>query len=144
MLTFLTVINQMRKNIKKKFNMAEIPLWTCHCYGRGIHLHRDATSITADFNLFLLFQPSFNVPILLLWVVKTYIQLPYAVQICKFISIQNISTNDLVQRDVLFLILTLLGLCLSGYTKSSSECSNNIWFYIKINISQFSVKAGNL
>ena len=50
-----------------------------HCYGRGKHLHRDATSITADFNLFLLCQPSFNVPILLLWVVKTYIQLPFAV-----------------------------------------------------------------
>ena len=28
--------------------------------------------------------------------------------------------------------------------KSSSECSNNTWFYIKINITQFSVKAGNL
>ena len=59
--------------------MADIPLWTCRCYGRGIHLHRDATSITPDFNLFLLCPPSFNVPILLLWVVKTYIQLPFAV-----------------------------------------------------------------
>ena len=103
--------------------MADIPLWTCHCYGRGIHLHRDATSITADFNLFLLCQPSFNVPILLLWVVKTYIYIfnfnllfeQSVCQICKFISIQNISTDELVQRDVLFLILTLLGLCLSGY-----------------------------
>ena len=109
MLTFLTVINQMRKNIKKKFNMADIPLWTCHCYGRGIHLHRDATSITADFNLFLLCQPSFNVPILLLWVVKTYTVFNFHLlfeqsvcQICKFISIQNISTDELVQRDVLF------------------------------------------
>ena len=69
----------MRRNIKTKFNMADIPLWTCHCYGRGIHLHRDATSITADFNLFLVYSPSFNIPILLLWVVKTYIQLPFAV-----------------------------------------------------------------
>ena len=108
MLTFLTVINQMRKNIYKKFNMSDIPLWTCHCYGRGIHLHRDATSITADFNLFLLCQPSFNVPILLLWVVKTYIfnfNLLFeqsVCQICKFISIQNISNDELVQRDVLF------------------------------------------
>ena len=121
--------------------MADIPLWTCHCYGRGIHLHRDATSITADFNLFLLCQPSFNVPILLLWVVKHkfnfHLLFEQSVcQICKFISIQNISTDELVQRDVLFLILTLLGLC-----KSSSECSNNTWFYIKINITQFSVKA---
>ena len=134
--------------------MADIPMWTCHCYGGGIHLHRDATSITADFNLFLLCQPSFNVPILLLWVVKTYIFNFHLLfeqsvcQICKFTSIQNISTDELVQRDVLFLILTLLGLCLSGYnhtyTKSSSECSNNTWFYIKINITQFSVKAGNL
>ena len=79
MLTFLTVLNQMRKNNLKKFNMADSPLWTCHYYGRGIHLHRDATSITADFNLLLLCLPSFNVPILLLWVVKTYIQLPFAV-----------------------------------------------------------------
>ena len=69
MLTFLTVINQMRKNIKKN------SIWPISRYGRvivmDIHLHRDATSITADFNLFLLCQPSFNVPILLLWVVIT-------------------------------------------------------------------------
>ena len=89
--------------------MADIPLWTCHCYGRGIHLHRDATSITADFNLFLLCPPSFNVPILLLQVVKTYIQLPICClfeqpvcQICKKNSLQNISTDELVQRDVSF------------------------------------------
>ena len=91
-------------------------LWTW----RGIHLHRDATSITADFNLFLLCQPSFNVPILLLWVVKHIFNFHLlfeqsVCQICTFISIQNISTDELVQRDVLFLILTLLGLCLSGY-----------------------------
>ena len=79
MLNFLTVLNQKRKNLKQKFNMADIPLWTCHCYGRGIHLQSDATSITADLNLFLLYPPSFNLPILLLWVVKTYIQLPFAV-----------------------------------------------------------------
>ena len=73
-------------------------------YGR-IHLHRDATSITADFNLILLCPPCFSVPILLLWVVKHMFNLlfePPVCQICKFISIQNISTDELVQRDVSF------------------------------------------
>ncbi len=68
--------------------MADSPLWTCHCYGRGIHLHRDATSITADFNMLLLCPPSFNVPILLLWVVITYIQLTYAVSTTSVSNMQ--------------------------------------------------------
>ena len=80
-------------------------------YGRGIHLHRDATSITADFNLFLLCSPSFNVPILLLWIVKHIFNFHLlfeqpVCQTCKFISLQNISTqgstDELVQRDVIF------------------------------------------
>ena len=105
--------------------MADSPLWTCHCYGRGIHLHRDATSITADFNLLLLCLPSFNVPILLLWVVKTYIQLPLlfeqpVCQICKYISLQSVATDELIQRHVSFFkyLFCLHSVCQDTYTKT--------------------------
>ena len=44
-----------------------------------------------------------------------------------------------------FVILILLvPVCQDTYTKSSFECSNNTWFYIKINFTQLSVKASNL
>ena len=36
-------------------------------------------------------------------------------QTCKYISLQNVATNELVQRDVRFVILILRRLCLSGY-----------------------------
>ena len=67
-------------------------------------------------------------------------------QICTFISLQNISTDELIQRDVIFFkyLSCLDSFCQDTYTKSSSECSNDSWFFIIINIAQFSVKAGNL
>ena len=106
-------------------------------------------SITADFNLFLLCQPSFNVPILLLWVVKTY-----STSICC-LNNQCVKYANLFQSKI-FLLMNLFSgmyffntylawtLSVRIHTLSLLLSAQIIHGYIKINITQFSVKAGNL